>query len=358
MTPLSTRSSQRPTRDVPRAKPISSTFAVSNACRRRRPSTTYALWAAVVGVFVGCGQPTSSRAHRAPEPETPPRSPEEIQAEQLSGDWKWSHVTEKHGVRTVEREHWHFQTVTGSDPSTALSGVLERSVTFMSMDGTPFSCTQSLSYELRSTYQLEAVVGDTQVTVRERAVAIAPSPCESGYRPLTSYVGTLVDPHHLRLRWPDGQQTLTRIPPPARAASKAKSTAKSTAKSIAGAWRWHSRNQLRGEVRVETEDWEITDTQTGPLSAVVQRSVTVFADDGTPYPCNGASSYRYRDRYHVRGYRSGDQLTFDEVRVEPESHKCLAYSERHLDGARGARVGEYLVLTWRGGKRQVLHRPE
>ena len=84
---------------------------------------------------------------------------------------------------------------------------------------------------------------------------------------------------------------------------------------------------------------------------------SVFDRDGRVFGCSGDTFYRYRDRYTLAGQRRGDALTVREVAVAPEDHPCLHGASRHLDTATGAMAGEHIVLTWRGQRRQVLHRP-
>jgi hypothetical protein len=233
-------------------------------------------------------------------------------------------------------------------------GRCERTVTFLALDGRPFACAQDLHYRLRAEYRFDAHLDpDGSLAVIEREYRAAPSPCDSGERRLTGYRGRLLHRDQLQLRWADGEQTLRRVHPP-----EPSPTDDATPQPIAGAWRWSTRNRRDAEVRVESEDWQLEhNPDTGVLTGAVERTVTVFEEDGARYPCSDDTLYRYRDRYTVRGVAGQAGVSLTETAVEPESHPCLESRERHLDAATGAIVGDYLVLTWRGGKHQVLHRP-
>ena len=50
---------------------------------------------------------------------------------------------------------------------------------------------------------------------------------------------------------------------------------------------------------------------------------------------------------------------FYELAVEPGDHPCLrATPKRALDEATAEQIGDFLVLEWRGKRRQILYRPE
>jgi hypothetical protein len=74
--------------------------------------------------------------------------------------------------------------------------------------------------------------------------------------------------------------------------------------------------------------------------------------------CAGASHYGYADRYLLRGKRGEDGWRIDETAVFAGEHPCLADTPgRTLDAATASDDGDYLVLHWRGKRRQVLARP-
>ena len=361
---------------MPRPLPTSwrrPTRAARPTSSRTSPPLLLALVTALAGH--GCGK--APAAPVAVEPEPPPRT--ELLASDLAGTWKWSLVSEESGIRRIELETWRLASTGEGDPD-ALTGSCERSVTFLSLDGTPFSCNQSLHYQLRATYRIEGRVADQAIDLVERDFHVAASPCEPGDRGLARYRGSLRDALTMHLTWDGGEQTLARVAQAkggrattdahadrhdqtgtearAPADPSASPSADALPTPLTGSWRWHSRNRDADEVRVEVEDWRLDEAaDSGVLSGTVVRTVTVFTESGSRYACSGDTFYRYRDRYRLRGQRQGDQVTLTEVAVEPEKHACLEYPERHLDAARGQVSGPHLVLTWRGGKRQVLRRP-
>ncbi len=272
-----------------------------------------------------------------------------IHGPSVTGEWEWSHVTEEDGVRRVEVEHWNL-TVRGAQ----VTGVYDRRVTFLSVDGVPFDCNQNLSYQVSARYRVSGLAHARWMDLAEDQVQTAPSPCDSGYRQLARYQA-FATADSLLLIWPGGSQTLSRaadpLPSPPAAAT-----------ALAGSWVWRSRTEhrARGEVTVEREEWELAEDGGGRVTGTYLRDVTVFHPDGGIYACSGAGYYRYRDRYTLVGSHTDDRLFLTEVAVDPEQHACLREDakRRHLDTA-GARInGGHLELTWRGGHRQVLHRPD
>ncbi len=231
-----------------------------------------------------------------------------------------------------------------------LRGHYDRVVTFLSLDGVPFECSQSLSYRLVTRYQVTGTVDSRHFHVAETDYTVTPSPCEGGYRHMGEYVGTL-ERDELRLEWDGGRQTLTRAPEPNLPANHQP--------TVAGAWRWRNRSPGHDQtIRVESEEWELREAKGGALTGTYLRTVTVFDPDGSVFSCNGNTYYRYRDRYSVRGTRSGRRLMLSEVDVEPDKNPCLPYTERHLDAATGRVDDGFMQLQWRGRHRQVLHRPD
>lgn len=248
----------------------------------------------------------------------------------------------------MERESWDIHADAGR-----VEGQYQRSVVFLSSDGRPFECNQTLSYEQHTTYRFRGSYSGRTLEIAEVSYEAAPSPCDDGHRALATYNGALQS-GQLVLRWPDGEQALVR----AASGSKTPGPAGSDPdRSLDGSWRWQSRTDHRGEIRVEQEEWELTESPGGQLTGTVLRTVTVFDATGRRFECSDATFYRYRDRYTVNGRRTGGVFTVHETAVAPEPSACLDRQERHLDAATGAALGDYLVLTWRGNRRQVLHRP-
>jgi hypothetical protein len=218
---------------------------------------------------------------------------------------------------------------------------------------------QQASYRLASTVELTVTAAPGGATVAERSYQAAPSPCDRGLRRLASYHAVL-DGDRLRVSWAGGEATLTRpaprstppAPPPAVAVAPA------------GRWRWTTTAWTAdGRVQREDEAWELTVGDDGALAGWYLRTVEVRDPGGDAIACAGAPGYRYVDRYLVRGHRQDDltargEWRFDEVGVAADPHPCLAASPtRSHDGATVDVVGDALILTWRGARRQVLTRP-
>ncbi|HWN68363.1 MAG TPA: hypothetical protein VNM90_12050 [Haliangium sp.] len=301
------------------------------------------------------------------------------------GRWRWTLVTEEAGTRRVEVETWHIAT-----RGDALAGTLARTVTFLSTDGTPFTCNQALAYRQDALIRLEGGRDAGGFWLRETEHSALPSPCDDGQRARLHYRGRWAD-GALALTWDGGSQTLRPLPAPGAHAGQASEAqrvephrlpggivgtdvpaprsgppgppgaaeAPATSPSAAGAWRWQGRSTRpdTGEVRVEIEDWAVEEDAAGQVTGTVTQTVTVFDRDGRVFGCSGDTFYQVRDRYSVRGQRRGQDLALHEIAVEPDTHPCVQGASRHLDDATGGVVGAHLVLTWRGQRRQVLHRP-
>lgn len=253
-------------------------------------------------------------------------------------------------MRRVEIEHWNL-----ARAGDRLRGEYRREVAFESVDGLPFSCNQAASYRLRTAYDLEGFLDPERgdLVLVETGYRTAPSPCEPDQRRLTRYRAHPLE-DGLDLEGEGGRQTLRRddtAAPPAGTWPAARPEA-------AGTWRWESHEPVGpvGERRAEREQWTLTEEEGGLVTGAYERIVTVIAAAGETLACNGEGSYEYRDRYVVRGTRTGDRVTLAEVAVESEPHPCLVHEDRHLDAATGRLYPEELVLLWRGARRQVLRR--
>jgi hypothetical protein len=257
-------------------------------------------------------------------------------------------VSDADGVRRVEHELWQLER-----DADRVRGRYRRSITFLSLDGRPFECTQSPSYQLHAVYELEGGLADDHVELRESDYQVADSPCERGFRRLASYRARVAD-GRLQLNSEHATQVLapaTGAPPPLPR----------TAADAAGSWTWSTRTreatgEAAGATRIEHEDWQLEVAGDGVIEGWYLRTVTVFDEDGRPFSCSGQPRFQYRDRYRVRGAGADGRLSITEVEAEPGSSPCLLADRRHLDAAVGHLDGDYLVLQWRGGRRQVLRR--
>jgi hypothetical protein len=312
----------------------------------------------------------------APEPPTAarPAVADMVLAGALIGDWQWTVTIDEPGLRRVEREHWRI--APSPAPDGALPGAYLREVEVTATDGVPFVCNQRTRYTQRARFDLRATALDGNVVIEETGFRAEPSPCDHGFRRLGHYFAR-VGPRRLDLRWEigddapattadaprTGTQTLTRVPRPPTRTATADALEASWPGDVAtwnGPWRWQIRTvDDARRVRDEREEWELTVGGSG-AAATYRRTVTVHAATGAPLPCAGAASYTYVDHYVLEGALSPDRdgiLELREVAVDPGQHPCLDASPRALDSVTAELDGEYVELTWRGKRRQVLHRP-
>jgi hypothetical protein len=318
----------------------------------RRRSAAAALLAVGLG---GCA---------AGEPPTAPgpRLADIVVAGSLVGDWTWQHAGAEGGVHRVERERWHLAS-TGA-PSAPIAGWYLREVEVRASDGVPFACNQQASYTQRARYDVRAAVVGGVAVIEETGYRAEPSPCDHAFRRLGHYLAR-VRRHRLHLRWqvedhapgrPDaavsGLQTLDRAP-----AGSAAPPWPPPATGWNGPWAWAVRTvDESGRVRDERERWELTVGDAG-AGATYRREVTMFTPGGRPAACaGGASQWSYVDHYVLEGKRDGELLTLREVAVDAGTHPCLDPEPRALDAVTVQLEGAYLELTWRGKRRQILHR--
>jgi hypothetical protein len=237
-----------------------------------------------------------------------------------------------------------------------LVGRYIRTVEVRSPDRVPFACDQRPWYRQRATFDVVVTPEHDGFRVHETAYTTEPSPCDHGFRKLGDYQ---VHPHgdRLVLRWNGGTQTLWQVDDQIADLPAAPWPDKF---DVAGPWRWDSSSyDTTGNVRDEHEWWEITHRGDTRLDLTYRRRVTVRSPDGTPIACAGAPSWTFDDAYVLSGWREEEHWHFQELAVEPGDHPCLrATPKRDLDEATGEQIGDYLVLEWRGKRREVLYRPE
>jgi hypothetical protein len=298
----------------------------------------------VVVALVACQTP----AHAPP----PVR---QLDAAKLAGDWRWILRTDEAGTSRVETEDWHL----APSPSAPLQlvGRYVRTVEVRSLDRVPFRCNERPWYRQRAVYDVSVALGSgaNRFDISETGYATEPSPCDHGFRHVGAYRATLTG-DRLALAWDGGAQTLWKtdseqrpLPPqpwPARF-------------ELAGPWRWDATSyDADGNLRDESEWWELTRrSDAGVIDATYRRRVTTRSPDGSPIACAGAPSWAFDDVYVLQGEREEDHWHFRELAVEPGDHPCLrATPKRILDEATAEQIGDFLVLEWRGKRRQVLYR--
>jgi hypothetical protein len=297
-----------------------------------------------VAIAAACG-PGQSR--RGTDPRRDVRA-----AASLVGEWRWVQLVEDPGVRRTEDERWQFIPVKAG----MVIGRYQREVTVQSTDGTPFACNQALEYRPRAVFDVEVAATRDGVVVHETKYRVEPSPCDHGFRKLGEYVA-IVGEQQVVLSWGGGQETLLRTGPPP--AALAEPSWPGDAPSELGAWAWSATwREPRGPVRTATEAWEIANGPEGTLDATVTRTIDTVDPDGEPIACAGADRWTATERVAIEGRREGDLVRLREVAVEATPHPCTQTSpNRVLDDATMQQIGDFLVLEWRGDRRQVLGRP-
>ncbi len=294
----------------------------------------------VLTVSFGCSGPAKTASR--PSVATPP-------GPTIAGTWAWLHDGTIDDIRSTETETWTL-TVDGGK----VSGHYDRLVVFESSTGVPFDCNQHIRYGLRTRYAVEGTVVDGEITLSETSYEVTPSPCEQSHRKLKSYKALLSpDGDTLALLWTDGKQNLRRVPEGTVIEGAGPAVPES---STTGRWTWQTINLMAdGTKRLEIESWYLIE-QDGEIRGDYRRELTVSGEDGETIECAGEASYRYTDRFKVRGSRKADTLHIVELSAEHADHPCAA-PNRSFDEATGALYGDYIVLTWRGRRRQVLRRP-
>jgi hypothetical protein len=272
----------------------------------------------------------------------------------LPGGWRWLFHTTEAGTTRIEQEDWRLRT----DPRapSRLVGRYLRTVEVRSEDRTPFQCNQRPWYRQRALYDVVAEQVGGELRVRETGYRTEPSPCDHGFRHLGEY---RIEPRGTRiiLRWDQGSQTLfqtddQREPLPIATWPEAYEPT--------GPWRWDASSyDADGNIQDEHEWWEITRRTATRLDLTYRRRVTVRSPDGKNITCAGAPSWSFDDAYVLDGQKEEEHWHFHELAVEPGDHPCLRITPRRtLDEATGEQIGDFLVLEWRGKRREILYRPD
>lgn len=283
----------------------------------------------------------------ATRPAPPPQS---FALADLAGGWRWLLRTSEAGTTRIEDETWRLHPIPGV-PS-KLAGRYARTVEVRSDDGVVFPCNQRPWYRQRAVFDVEVDVTLTGFAVREVAYRAEPSPCDHGFRKLGAYTAELGG-ERLALRWDSGVQALWRVDD----APRALPADPWPAPPIEGTWRWDLTSfDDEGNVHDESEWWQITRRTETQLDVTYRRRVVVRSPDGTPIACAGAPSWSFDDAYVLDGHREEEHWHFYERATAPGDHPCLRVTPRRsLDEATAEQLGDYLILEWRGKRRQVLY---
>ena len=303
---------------------------------------------AVAVLFVACQPPGATPASH------PTRPADQISLLDLVGSWRWIYRAEEAGTSRVEDEHWQLR----SDAAAAgmLVGRYLRTVEVRSTDRQPFQCNQRLYYRQRAVFDVVAEVAGTGVVVRETGYTAEPSPCDHGFRHVSSYRARKQG-NRLVLQWDKGTQTLWQVD---AVNAPLREPPWSTTPEPTGPWRWQATSyDDDNNVRDEAEWWEITRRTDERLDMTYRRRVTVRSADGAPLACANAPSWTYDDAYVLTGQKEEEHWHFYELAVEPGDHPCLRTTpKRALDEATAEQIGDFIVLEWRGKRRQILYRPD
>jgi hypothetical protein len=285
---------------------------------------------------------------------TRPAPPPGLLLTDLVGSWRWLLRTSETGTTRVETETWRFRPALGAP--TQLAGRYLRDVEVRSDDRVPFGCNQRAWYRQRAVYDVTLEPTPAGLAIRETDYRTEPSPCDHGFRHLGAYIATAAG-ERLTLAWDGGTQTLWQTDN--ELAELPQSPWPSTPE-LTGPWRWDATSyDAGGDLRDETEQWELTRRSDTQIDATYRREVTVRSPDGSVIACAGAASWSFEDRYLIDGQREDEHWHFHELAAEPGQHPCLqATPRRSLDEATAEQIGDYLVLEWRGKRRQVLYRPD
>ena len=306
---------------------------------------------ALVLVVAACSQPGGAQKQTVPPPE-------QLGLSELAGDWRWLYRTEERGTSRVEEELWRFR----ADPQhpQQLTGRYVRTVDVASLDHAVFQCNERSAYRQRALFDVSAELVANELVVKETGYQTEPSPCDHGFRHLGEY-HTVPDPTRLVLKWGQGEAAGTETLWHVGKSAPALPTAPWPATFVpTGPWRWSATSvDAAGNIRDETEWWEVSRRTDTALDATYRRRVTVRSPDGRPIACANAPSWTFDDAYVLDGQKEEDHWHFHELAVEPGDHPCLrATPKRTLDEATAEQIGDYLVLEWRGKRHQTLYRPD
>jgi len=305
--------------------------------------------AALLTLVAACQPPGAGSPSTRPAP-----AAQQFTLLDLTGGWRWVFRANDGGTARIEDETWRLR----PDPQapTHLVGRYVRTVEVRSTDRVPFQCNQRPWYRQRALFDVTVEQGEHDFVVHETNYTTEPSPCDHGFRHAGDYHA---EPHgnRLALRWDGGTQTLWQTDD---AIAELPAPPWPDHYDPAGPWRWDDSSfDADGNIHDEHEWWEITRRTDTRLDATYRRRVTVRSADGHPIACANAPQWSFDDAYVLDGQKEEEHWHFHELAVEPGDHPCLRQTPRRtLDEATAEQIGDFLVLEWRGKRRQILYRPD
>jgi hypothetical protein len=302
-------------------------------------------------LLVGCVacQPPSAAA-----PNTVPPPIRTFTLAEMVGGWRWMLRTQEAGTTRVEDEQWRFRP--GATP-TQLVGRYVRTVEVRSDDRVPFQCNQRPWYRQRAVFDVTVDITQAAFGIHETDYRAEPGPCDHGFRHTGEYAAEL-DGDRLTLRFAGGKQTLLQVDD--KIAELPEDPWSTPTPQPTGSWRWDATSyDDDGNLRDETEWWQVTRRTDTKVDATYRRRVTVRSVDGKPIACANAPSWSFDDAFVLDGQKEEEHWHFYELAGDPGDHPCLRTSpHRALDEATAEQIGDYVILEWRGKRRQILYRPE
>jgi hypothetical protein len=289
---------------------------------------------------------------------------DQLAARQALGVWLSVTQTTDGPVTIDEREQW--QLAIDSEQPNAIAGTVIRIVDITNTNAEPFRCNGKSSYRLVSRYQLHADKLSLPLQLSEQLISTDDSPCERGFRQTTDYTVDLVG-SKLHATWSDGSQELVRSGP--TTPLNVWQPPMPPVDNLEGQWISSvSSVDETGRNRQETETWEFSWSPGNPTLGASYRRVVEISDVGHIIACAGSSSYAFAEYAVLEGKvvdanSAGGRRVFTvkELATSRSDHPCTtpgnsADGTQPLNEATVELRGDYLVLEWRGKRRQVLYR--
>ena len=336
-----------PTRRSPRSSPIPTRAVPAELVTRALAPGIAASVLALVAALPAAGARAAPRAL--------PRSRSSTRSLDLVGGWRWLLRTERGRHDARRGRAWRFRARSAAADAARRPlrphrrGPLRRSRAVPVQPAAVVPPARGFDV----TVDVDA---DGGFAIHETEYRTEPSPCDHGFRHVGAYTAQL-DGERLTLRWDDGTQTLWQtddasapLPEPTVAASRRRRTAVALGRDVATTTTATSATRPSGG-RSRAAPTRALDAHVSPPRHRPQ------SPDGKPIACAERADWTFDDAYVLDGQREEEHWHFYELAAEPGDHPCLrATPQRTLDEATAEQIGDYLMLEWRGKRRQVLYR--